>query len=530
MKTLKYIILIITFFVLYGCFPTLENHFLKKENLTNKLKVDSPSKVFLADASMVILDTGFLISNNFLSGTGSRYWIDNQVKRDTPQLISLDSVQAITVYESKMEGARAGASVLLYLFGVPSAAISVYCLSCPKCCFGSCPTIYSFDGLKYNFETELFSYSIAKQMEENDLDHINQEIPDNGIYKLKVTNEAMETHYINNISLILASHPKGTKLYSSSAGKYIQISKPETQYRVTNREGIDVTSLVNSQDEIYYRSSLEMVKKMYDGICYDWLDVKAKVPQSSRKAKLLIRYRNTLLSTILFYEVVLGSQGINAVNWINKMNKDELYASQFNFVYQTFSGIGIYENNDGELTKRGHFGDAGPLNWKYSAGEIYPDGSGELNIRLQFVPDNFMIDYIALDYSEDNASGITLEEIFPAGIKPYDGEEIENISGLLKYADDKYLVTNPGDSYMLDFKIEKKNSCEQTVFIKSRGYYNEWIRGNWVRNNHLTNTGYTFDLFDTDGTFKCLVDNWLYGKDVIEKEFFKTKIPLRGSK
>jgi len=530
MKTKKFLILFFVFSVFCGCFPTLENNFLKKENLTNRLKVDSPSKVFLPDASIVILDSGFLISNNYLLGTGSRYWIDNQVKLNIPQKISLDSIQAVTVYESKLEGTRLAANSLFLIFGLSTAAISAYCISCPKCCFGSCPTVYSYDGVKYNFETELFSYSIARQMEEDDLDLINQEIPDNGNYNLKVTNEALETHYINYISLILASHPKGTKLFPSSEGKYIQISETKTPYSVTNSEGNDVTSLVTSPDDVYYRSNLDMVKKMNSGISYDWLDIKAKVPENSGKAKLLLRYRNTLLSTILFYEVVLGSQGVNAVNWTNKMNTDELYAAQFNFVYRTFSGIKIYENKNGELIKKGRFADAGPLNWKYSAEEIYLDGSDELNIRLQFIPDNFMIDYIALDYSNETENNITFDEIAPYMITSSDGEKKENIAELLKYADDKYLVTYPGDSYMFEYKIAKKNDCEQTVFIKSKGFYNEWIRGNWLRNNNLINSSYTFNLFDADGTFKCLVDNWVYGKDVIEKEFFRTKIPLRGSK
>jgi len=367
-------------------------------------------------------------------------------------------------------------------------------------------------------------------MEGNDLDLLNQEATDDSIYNLKITNEALETHYINKMDLVLANHPSGTKLLPSSKGEYITILEQLPPLEAINSEGKDVTALVNSPDGKYYRSGTDMIKNLKSGIYYDWLDVKAKVPDNADRIKLILRYKNTLLSTILFYEVVLGSQGIDAVNWVNEMNTNGRYASQFSFVYKTFSGLQILINKNGNWVNTGSFADAGPLNWKYSAEELSSNGEKELTIRFQFIPDNFMIDYIAFDFSDGTDDALTFEEIVPFEIKDGEGNLRNECAGLLKNVDDDYLVTNPGDSYNIQYRYTKRNDCEQTFFLNSRGYYNEWIRGSWIRNSRQANNGYTFNLLDIKGTLHCLADNWEYSRDEIEREFFKNRIPVRGTK
>lgn len=530
MKILYYLTMVFLFPVFWGCFQTTDTRMLQKDALHEGYTVNSPSKVFLSDASMIVFDTGFSVINKHVTGNGTMYKMINTLGINSKYSIHLDSVMAVTTHDSKLDGTRATAHVLLYLFGIPTTVSAVYCLTCPKCCFGSCPTIYSYDGVKYNFETELFSYSIAKPMEDSDLDVLYQEAPENGIYNLKITNEALETHYINRMGLVTANHPSGTKLLPSSKGEYIVVREPLPPLEAKNIEGKDVTSLVNSPDGNYYRSGSDMVKNLKSGVYYDWLDITTKVPENAYRVKIILRYRNTLLSTILFYEVVLGSQGIDAINWINEMNNNERYASQFNFVYQTFSGIQISSDNNGKHIRKGSFADAGPLNWKYSAEKFDINGEHELKIRLQFIPDNFMIDYIAFDFSDGSDDAVTFEEIDPFEIKDGEGNQRNECAGLLKNADDDYLVTNPGDSYNIQYRYTKRYDCEQTFFVTSRGYYNEWIRGSWIKNNRLTNNGYTFNLLDIKGTLNCLADNWIYGRDEIEREFFKNRIPVRGAK
>ena len=85
-------------------------------------------------------------------------------------------------------------------------------------------TIYTYDGKDYTLEAELFSECISKQLENEDIDLLRQKIIGD-TYKMKITNEALETHYINKFEVVVAEHPAGTELYPSVNGNLILVSK-----------------------------------------------------------------------------------------------------------------------------------------------------------------------------------------------------------------------------------------------------------------------------------------------------------------
>ena len=79
--------------------------------------------------------------------------------------------------------------------------------------FGSCPTVYTYSGQPCTLEAETFSYSIARRFESSDLDRLDAGKVINGKYILKVTNEALETHYIDEMSLLTVDHPPGYEAF-----------------------------------------------------------------------------------------------------------------------------------------------------------------------------------------------------------------------------------------------------------------------------------------------------------------------------
>jgi hypothetical protein len=304
-------------------------------------------------------------------------------------------------------------------------------------------------------------------------------------------------------------------------GGFVTIRKPVPPKEVVNRQGKNVLGLVSDCDSLWYRSDISMVMKLSEGPSTDWLDVKVNIPQGCSKAKMVLRVRNTLLSTILLYDVVLSSQGIHALEWIDRMNRDANYASQFSLVYKAFSGIEVKVLHDGRWIQQTSISDAGPIAWKYTALEIPVAQEGELDIRLQFVPDNFMIDYIGFDYSVD--AELLVDEVKPSQVRDNSDAVTDELFSLIDKDDDKYLVTEPGKSYRFLYSIPRRENNEQTLFVLSKGYYTEWIRGNWLRTGQA---GYRFNLFAIDQTLAQLARSWLGNKDLIEKKFFETRIPI----
>jgi hypothetical protein len=288
---------------------------------------------------------------------------------------------------------------------------------------------------------------------------------------------------------------------------------------------MNITGLLLNDDNKFYRSGVEKVSELRKGPLFDWIDIKIPVFNNS-PSKILLKYRNTLLSTTLLYNVVIGSQGAGGLAWTKKMNEDAVYASQFKMIYDAFSGIKLKVFEDGIWKTCGKFEDAGPLNWKYIAAKLPPGNSDTLLVRLEFIPDNFMIDYIAFD-TASSIDNIVASAVYPYEIIDGSGNRTDSLLHYIKEDDSDYLKTGPGDSYLLNYRIPTKNSSESTVLIYSRGYYNEWIRGGWICDKDEM---YTFNLYDITGTLSKLADSWTENSELLEREFFHSRFSLRDEK
>jgi hypothetical protein len=506
--------------ILMGCYPTFNVSNLSKENLMEENKISAPSKVQLYNDNIYLFPKGFISTGDSIIGDCNLYKVDGTRERLlTKKQIPIDSIAAIVNYIDNTGAARYVGSILLGMTSPILTFFGIYCAACPKCCFGSCPTIYNDDQI---LEAELFSQAISQRLETDDLDLL-QFKPAND-FSIKITNEAMETHYINKFNMFSAAHPAGTKIYPDEQDSLLLIQTETSFQNAINRENGEISDVLRNDDYVYYRSGLDKVKELKNGLFFDHIDISASTPPGLKKAKMIIKYRNTLLSTILLYDVVLASQGVNAVEWTDRMNNDDVFASQFKFIYETFSGINIKSLFNDNWQSIAKIKDAGPLNWKYAAIEI-PIEDDNVKVRLEFFPDNFMIDYVAFDFSSNIVDQIIVTELHPYSILNEKGEIVEEVYSYIQIADSNYLVTNPGDNYKLNYsKPVKKENEELTLMIRSRGFYNEWIRGSWLKEK---NSGYSFDIFDISGTVSYLAQSWIENKDLIEKEFFNSRIPLR---
>jgi hypothetical protein len=511
--------------VLSGCFPSKKVTLLKREGIANVTHITAPTKAFLLDASCILFQGGFSVKNDTVFGRGRRYWVGRADEQVLPRVIPLDSVAAMTYYEFNSSGGNKFASFLLGLFGATMTPLSIYCISCPKCCFGSCPTIYTHDGQNYQLEAEMFSYSISKFFQDKDLDRLAQKIPRDGRYPIRVSNEALETHYINQLSLLKVSHPLGTQVFPSNDGGFISTRNLQPPAAAVNCLGENVLPLVRNPDDRWYRGDTTMVKRLAEGVYSDWLDLKLNVPENAANVKLVLRLRNTLMNTVLFYDVVLASQGLDALEWTERMNTDQQYAAQFYAAYLSYAGITAKIYRNGAWVQQARIGDAGPITWRNTAVEIPLDANheGELLLRLQFFPDNLMIDYVAFDVDTSAEETLLVEKVLPAEIHDNLGEARDEILPLIQHDDAQFLITNPGESYHFVYDLAPKAKMETTIFLQSKGYYTEWIRGEWLTTSP---SNYRFNLFEIDNTISQLRQSWLENRELMEKEFFKTRIPL----
>ena len=509
------------------CFPTYTVKQQNQNAIPNDSLIQVGSKIQTYDDNIYIFPNGFTLHNGSIKGIGQLFNIDSSDGNYSKRTIPLENVATINYYEETTSGGRHLASFLFSITGPPLAVLSLYCVSCPKCCFGSCPTIYTKGTDGYLLETELFSECISRQLENSDVDLLSQKIDDCGYVELMIANEALETHYINKFELVAINHPIGTKLFPTFNDSLILVNSFTKPSQAYNSDGNDITDLIQKDDSEYYRTGTENINDFKNGILFDWIDINYNTVGENKKVKVVIKYRNTLLSTILLYDVVLASQGIEALEWTDRMNNDADYASTFKMIYDDFSGIDILSGENNKWRKLGSLKDAGPITWRYAAIEVPVNEDGNLNLRFKFISDNMLIDYISIDTSSIINNNIKIDSALSFEIRNESDEIENNVDDLIQKDDKQYLITNPGDNYRLKYKFLKRNNTEQTLAIFSKGYYNEWIRGEWIREK---GNNYKFNLYDIHGTLSYLADSWILNKDIIEKEFFNNRIPLRGRK
>ena len=135
-----------------------------------------------------------------------------------------------------------------------------------------------------------------------------------------------------------------------------------------------------------------------------------------------------------------------------------------------------------------------------------------------------MIDYIGIEFCSSEENKIAVMNLIPSGVINNSKDNFIQIYKKLESADKNYLITGPGDSYSFIYKIEKRNDIEQSLLISSKGYYNEWLRGSWIKNDSMRQA---FNLYNINENLRNLAESWEMNKTLIESEFFHTRIPAK---
>lgn len=511
--------------LLSSCYPALRATYSEGAGLRGQLReISTPAKVYLLDSTLVVYPSGFFLGDDLLHGVGLRYELGSPAPSQVTA-VRIDSVAAMTYYEIENEAGSLIASTLLGLYGTGMIPLSIHCLLCPKCCFGSCPTLYAGAGEDQRLEAELFSYSLSRYYQENDLDRLEEPLLGDGALNIRVTNEALETHYLDEVSLVVAAHAPDVQLFPTGTGGIVSTKHLRPPDRAFNRTGKDVLRLVSIADDNAYRSGTDVfytTKKKYRK---DWIDLKTEIPSGVDSLIIVFRLKNTLLTTVLFYDVVLATQGISAIAWAERLNTDSLYAADYHATYTTYAGLKVYSKPNIRWRKIATIPDVGPITWKYVSAVVPVEKHerGSLSLRVEFFPDNVMIDYIGIDDSMQRDQFI-LQKATLSSVHDHTGRERADAVELLADDDERFLVTEPGDALRLRYEVESSDQ-KRTAFVRSNGYYLEWVRGDWLVYIEEQDR---FNLYNMSQTMERLRQSWVSGREEIEKRFFHTRIPLKG--
>jgi hypothetical protein len=477
-------------------------------------RVESPMKAFMSDGSTVVFARGGSITSDSVQGIGTRYTL---ALADTipTEAIPLDSVVGIEAFQGRVDGLASFAATVglsaVAVIGGAALAVAI---------FGSCPTFYASAEQGADLLAEAFSYSIAPLLEARDLDALRIGPDADGRIRLELRNEALETLYINQIQLLAVDHLAGARAIPDDRGVPIGVAAEAPLVAALDRDGGDALDALVTVDDRAYSSSLDRIQAATSADDRDHVELVFDRPPGE-SAVVVLRLRNSLLTTVLFYDMMLGRAGAGAVDWIGRDMARIGSVVELGRWFQTAMGLRVQILEGDEWVTVGRVPDTGPIAWEEVGVRVPLPPSGPVRVRLSFFTDAWRIDRVTLARpAELNHVARLAPTAFEELGQPTDDSDILQ---LIAEPDEGYLVTYPGTAATLEFEPPARiDGLERSFLLASQGYYTEWVRSEWIRN---ADRAMTFE--PGDDTVETLMRLWTAKKDAFEADFFASRIPVR---
>ncbi|MBE0676336.1 MAG: hypothetical protein IH591_16900 [Bacteroidales bacterium] len=442
-------------------------------------------KVHMKDGSLYVLKV-FDMDNNSDTAFGFGTYYDqyrNVIRFNTDPsgqwiadrfLIPIPDVALVEM--NKLKNKMAGKIIGITLVSAATIGVTAYCLANPKACFGSCPTFYSWNGTDTTLIAEGFSSSILRRYEQEDIDMLYSASSTDNSFNLRLTNEALETHVIRYADVMVLPRGDADRVFATETGEFFHTYDIAAPLSCQSPEGDCLEKLIlMDKRERYSPSDPEnLIAKESVEITF------SDVPRG--ELGFIIGCRQSFMTTYLFYQG-LAYLGKSAGYFAAKIESgDKLLQRKFDRIKDLLGAIEVFvQDPHGRWISAGEIAESGPL-----ASDVHlirlPDElcSENLNTRLRMTKGLWRIDYVAI--------GRLGQEIDPIVVEPAE-IVVKNSSGIntppfLKDPQ-RPLVTLPGDVYEIKYDIPDVGG-PYDLFLKSRGYYLEWIREPWLQEeNHV---------------------------------------------
>ena len=474
---LDHITIIFVIFFLFGCKTIPVKREIKKvQEITNISPSHEYIKAHMKDGKVYILyNWRFDKDNNSLNGYGSLLNINRNVieyrgslksKTITKDKLFIVDLSEISLLETNDPGPSL-AGGLTVVTGI-TAGFTIFCLINPKACFGSCPTFYANNGDTLSLQAEGFSASISPSLEKSDIDMLYAARPTKD-FELVVTNEALETHSIRYANLLAFEKLSSERIFATPDGSFYRctdISQP-TQCQSQHSDCLNKVTEVDGDEYFSLADSADLCSKEELIITFT-LD-------KNKKVGLVIGKRQTLLTTFLMYQG-LAYMGNSVTYWLAELERGKIARKES--IFDLLGGIEVFSKDpNGNWRLEGELNETGPIATDFNIIPLSDNHHGKVELKLRLNKGLWRIDYLGL--------ATLSERVLPTVIQPFSveiikGTESDPLSKLTHY--NEYLVTYPGDAYRIKYSLPFNNA---ELFLDSRGYYLEWIRDEWVKEQNF---------------------------------------------
>lgn len=422
-------------------------------------------KCHMADGGLYVLrDWRVEPEPRVVSGTGVLYDADRRKVGEGPFRIPFEAIALAET--NRPETVTRTDIVVLGVVAGASLAVTAACLANPKACFGSCPTFYLPGRSGETLQAEGFSASVARAYEATDVDALEPARPLGSDLEIGMRNEALETHRVRSVRLLAVPRPPGGRAYQSPRGFFS--SRAQHAPRSCRSAEGDCLEAVRAADEVEYRSAAG------ERDLAEQETMELTFSEAAGRAGLVVRARNTLLNTFVFYQG-LAFLGSRAGEWMASLERGEGPARAFAELERLLATVEVSVLTARGWVEAGSFSEVGPIALDTQLVPLPSDRpAGDVRVRLRLTRGNWKIDLLALAEIGEPVVPVPIppSEVRRAGAP--DPEALARLRG-----QGPRLATYPGDEYRLRFEVPPA-LADAEIFLESSGYYLEWMREQWL--------------------------------------------------
>ena len=310
----------------------------------------------------------------------------------------------------------------------------------------SCPFIFSFDGENYVFDSETYAGAVAKGLERSDVDNLEHLRAVGGRYRLRVKNDRPETDYTDELTLLVADHPRATRAVPDATGTVHVVG-----------EGVrPISTSEFGGDTIPSRAGWEVAFR--------------RPPGSSDTVALVVRARNSLLAPFVI-EKTLSLLGSDVYAWYASMRTQLVTRAVVRAWMETESYLEVRTSNAEGAPWRtvARLPDVGAALAKTNVvvvdlGKAHGD---TVRVRLESSPGLWLLENVELAAYHGRAATQSLRAAHAVD------ERGTDVSALLAERDGKYVVTTRGSVLSLEFEAPTAPAPDMTrsVLARTTGHY-----------------------------------------------------------
>lgn len=378
-------------------------------------------------------------------------------------------VDSVGLFETNVQQVSTGGKSLIVMAGI-TTAVGIGCAMNPKACFGSCPTFYAPDSTgTMLLQAEGFSASIAPALEATDVDALYRARTNGRDLRIKLTNEALETHVIRYADVLAAPRPPNGRVFVTPGGLFRQAANLSAPSSCAAPEGNCLATVRNFDARERFTSS-----DSNDLGARETIDLVFDHPPAGELG-LVIAARQSLMTTYLIYQG-LAYLGDDAIHTLARLSPATPQVSRAeDMMGRVLGRIDVLvADSAGAWTLVGQTGETGPIATDTKIVSLPMTGDATLRVRLRITKGLWRIDWIALASMGDV---VVPARIAPRSVRRGPVDDPRALAALTTHVEP--LTTLPGDEFALDYRLPS-DPAGLELFLESRGYYLEWMRSEWV--------------------------------------------------